>query len=171
MLPLINSLNTYFTDIPFLISTQSDSSRYLWFDWHSRWTSLEVQPSSVARYSLLGVPYSNKSFEYKTQLGDDLNESETYLIRLSRARRNYMSNWAFSPYFYQRLSNWSNLNYLNQNLYKNSLISLRLNLELVNSYWLSSDLNPTTPISTLSYSEFNSPGRSNFRPNTFFSRL
>jgi len=29
MLPLINSLNTYFTDIPFLISTQSDSSRYL----------------------------------------------------------------------------------------------------------------------------------------------
>jgi hypothetical protein len=29
MLPLINSLNTYFTDIPFLISSQSDSSRYL----------------------------------------------------------------------------------------------------------------------------------------------
>jgi|TARA_B110000305_G_C19288209_1_gene562804 hypothetical protein len=29
MLPLINSLNTYFTDIPFLISNQSDSSRYL----------------------------------------------------------------------------------------------------------------------------------------------
>jgi hypothetical protein len=29
MLPLINSLNIYFTDIPFLISNQSDSSRYL----------------------------------------------------------------------------------------------------------------------------------------------
>lgn len=26
------SLNTYFADIPFLISTQSDPSRYLWFD-------------------------------------------------------------------------------------------------------------------------------------------
>jgi hypothetical protein len=29
MLPLINSLNIYFTDIPFLISAQSDSSRHL----------------------------------------------------------------------------------------------------------------------------------------------
>jgi len=31
-----NNMNTYFTNLPFLISTQSDSSRYLWFDWQSR---------------------------------------------------------------------------------------------------------------------------------------
>jgi hypothetical protein len=29
ILPLMNSMNIYFSDIPFLISTQSDSSRYL----------------------------------------------------------------------------------------------------------------------------------------------
>jgi hypothetical protein len=52
---------------------------------------MEVQPSSVARYSLLGVPYTNKSFEYTTGTGDEINESEVYLIRLARARKNYLT--------------------------------------------------------------------------------
>lgn len=30
--PLFNSLNIYFANIPFLLSTQSDASRYMWFD-------------------------------------------------------------------------------------------------------------------------------------------
>ena len=51
-----------------------------------------MQPSSVARYSLSGVPYFNKSYEYDTQKGDELNESENYVNRLSRARKNYMPN-------------------------------------------------------------------------------
>jgi hypothetical protein len=164
----MNSMNIYFSDIPFLISTQSDSSRYLWFDWHSRWSSLEIQPSSVARYSLIGLPYSNKNFEFKTQLGDDLNESETYLIRLSRARKNYLANWAFSPYFYQRLSNWTNLDSLFNNFYKNSLVNLRLNLELTNLYWVNLDLNSLNSGSSLSYSGQNTAGRSAWKPNTFF---
>jgi hypothetical protein len=53
---------------------------------------MEISASSVSRYSLLGLPYSNKSFEYFTGLGDDLNESETYLNKLSKARKNYGSN-------------------------------------------------------------------------------
>jgi hypothetical protein len=70
---------------------------------------MEISASSVSRYSLLGVPYSNKSFEYFTGLGDDLNESETYLTKLSKARKNYGSNWAFSPYFFSRVGNWYNV--------------------------------------------------------------
>lgn len=46
----------------------------------------------MARYSLSGVPYFNKSYEYDTQKGDELNESENYVNRLSRARKNYMPN-------------------------------------------------------------------------------
>jgi hypothetical protein len=53
---------------------------------------MEISASSVSRYSLLGLPYSNKSFEYFTVLGDDLNDSDTYLIKLSKARKNYGSN-------------------------------------------------------------------------------
>jgi len=53
---------------------------------------MEIQPSSISRYSLLGVPYSNKTFEYTTQVGDEINDSENYLNRIARARKNYMSN-------------------------------------------------------------------------------
>jgi len=65
---------------------------------------MEVQPSSVARYSLLGVPYTNKSFEYTTQLGDEINESEVYLTRLARSRKNFMTTWAYTPFLYTRLA-------------------------------------------------------------------
>jgi hypothetical protein len=66
---------------------------------------MEVAASSPSRYSLLGLPYSSKNFEYSTNIGDELSESETYLLKLSKARKNYMSNWAFTPYFYSRVSN------------------------------------------------------------------
>jgi hypothetical protein len=51
-----------------------------------------VQPSSIAKYSLAGLPYLTKTFEYSTQSGDELNDSENYLTKLSRVRRNYMPN-------------------------------------------------------------------------------
>ena len=56
---LTNTLNIPFLDIPFLISLKSDASRYLWFDWQAKWSTIEIQPSSAARYSLTGVPYLN----------------------------------------------------------------------------------------------------------------
>jgi hypothetical protein len=51
-----------------------------------------VQPSSIAKYSLAGVPYFNKVFEYSTQLGEELNDAENYLVKLSKSRKNYMPN-------------------------------------------------------------------------------
>lgn len=73
---------------------------------------MEVQPSSIAKYSLAGLPYFSKTFEHSTQSGEELNESENYLTKLSRARKNYMPNWAYSPYFYNKMSNWYNYNNL-----------------------------------------------------------
>ena len=46
----------------------------------------------MARFSLLGVPYSTKSFEYSTSIGDEINDSENYLVRLARSRKNYITN-------------------------------------------------------------------------------
>jgi len=53
---------------------------------------MEVQPSSIARYSLSGVPYSNKSSEYNSQESEEFNDSENYLNRLCRARKNYFTS-------------------------------------------------------------------------------
>ena len=163
---VINSLNIYFSDIPFLLSNQSDSSRHLWFDWHSRWNSIEVQPSSVARYSLLGVPYLNKSFEYTTKLGDTLNDSENYLLRLSKARKNYMSNWSLSPFFHSRISNWYTNNTFLSNLWDNQTGGLRISLELSHTYWTNNSFFLNTTELTPSFSQINTPGRSSWQPNT-----
>jgi len=96
---------------------------------------MEVSASSVSRYSLLGLPYSNKSFEYFTGLGDDLNDSETYLTKLGKARKNYGSNWAFTPYFFSRVSNWYAQDYSTENtslLFNN--FSTRIFLKKSHSY-------------------------------------
>jgi len=52
----------------------------------------EVQPSSVAKYSTLGVPYSRKHFDFGAGTGDVAQDVETYFTRLTRLRKNYISN-------------------------------------------------------------------------------
>ncbi len=101
-----NSLNFYFYDFPFLLALKSDASRYLWFDWFSKWGFYEVQPSSSSRYAIYGMPYYAKNFEFNTAGSEMLNESETYFLRLSRARRNYLPNWVYTPYFYAKNTSW-----------------------------------------------------------------
>jgi len=96
---------------------------------------MEISASSVSRYSLLGLPYSNKSFEYFTGLGDDLNDSETYLTKLGKARKNYGSNWAFTPYFFSRVTSWYNLSLVNENTYSNyNNLSVRASLQSSYNY-------------------------------------
>jgi hypothetical protein len=162
-----NSLNTYFIDIPFLLSMKSDPSRYLWFDWQSRWSSIEIQPSSTARYSLLGLPYVSKSFEYSTGAGDEINDSENYLIKLARARKNYLSNWARTPYFYSRIANWYQTPKKLQSLFThNSLLTLKVSLRNAHTYW--DDISYSgfvTSKSTPSLSGVNTPLRSSWRPS------
>jgi hypothetical protein len=38
------------------------------------------------------MPYFSKNFEFSTLGSESLNESETYLLRIARARRNYLPN-------------------------------------------------------------------------------
>jgi len=38
------------------------------------------------------MPYFNKSFDFAAYATDALTETENYLLRLSRARKNYLPN-------------------------------------------------------------------------------
>jgi hypothetical protein len=139
---------------------KSDPSRYLWFDWQSRWATTEVQASSLARFSYTGVPYVKKSSEFDTQSGDELDESENYLNRLARARKNYPSSWAFTPYFYARSSSWYKKNNVELTSYE-SLQSTKALLAISGDYWSSKSLIPSN--STLFFptnSAVATPGRS-----------
>lgn len=132
-----SSLNFYFYDFPFLLALKSDASRYLWFDWFSKWGLYEVQPSSSSRYAIYGMPYFSKPFDFITTGNETFNESETYFLRLSRSRRNYMPNWIYTPYFYARNVSWykNNLLYdiINQN--SNPLTATQNLLNSMNWYW------------------------------------
>jgi len=152
----------YLIDLPFLVSKISDPSRYLWFDWQSRWSSIEIEPSSISRYSLAGVPYITKMYEYSTNVGEDINDSENYFIRLSRARKNYLTNWASIPYFYSRTTNWNQITELSENLYKEPNIdTLKSLLSTTLIYWNSkSYLNLENNKLTPSISGIALPGRS-----------
>jgi hypothetical protein len=51
-----------------------------------------VQPSSIARFSLINIPYFSKKTEVPGHVSDIFSESENYFTKISRARRNYMPN-------------------------------------------------------------------------------
>ena len=123
---------------------------------------MEIQPSSTARYSLLGLPYTSKSFEYSTGAGDEINDSENYLIKLARARKNYLSNWARTPYFYTRISNWYKTPVQLQSLFTHgSLSELKSSLVNAHTYWTSNEyLGFTTSQSTPTSSGVNTAVRS-----------
>lgn len=106
-----DGLNFYFFDFPFLLSLKSDSSRYIWFDWYAKWGFYEVQPSSSSRFSIAGVPYFSKNFEFNASSNDAFGETETYLTRIAKARKNYLPNWSYTPYFYVKNNFWYKNNY------------------------------------------------------------
>ena len=140
MLELFNNLyasagvvNYQFFDFPFLLSAKSDMSRYMWFDWYAKWGLVEAQSSSVSRYSTLGVPYIRKPFDYNVETSDPISETETYLTRISRSRKNYLPNWTYTPYIFARSNSWTtpNLTYLRNSL---SYPTLRFVLNKAKSY-------------------------------------
>jgi hypothetical protein len=143
------SLNFYFFDFPFLMSLKSDSSRYLWFDWYSKWGFYEIQPSSSSRYAIHGMPYFSKNFEYNSTNNENLNETETYLIRLSKSRRNYLPNWAYSPYFYSKNNFW----YKNYIIFNNKNFTISSKNSLINTKYLLTSMNWYT--NTFYFFDFN----------------
>jgi hypothetical protein len=135
-----DGLNFYFFDFPFLMSLKSDAARYIWFDWYAKWGFYEIQPSSSSRFSIAGVPYFSKNFEFNANSNDTFNETETYLTRISKARKNYLSNWGQAPYFFAKNNFWyknDNFFYLSQNI-NNSLSGTKFFLSNMCWYWTNS---------------------------------
>jgi len=52
------------------------------------------------------MPYFNKNFEFNTQIGEILTESETYFLRIAKARKNYLPNWTYTPLLYDKSVIW-----------------------------------------------------------------
>lgn len=166
---LQDSLNSPMYDFPFLLARTSDTTRFTWIDWFAKWKHIEVQPSSVSRYSTLGVPYMRKPFDFNSTTGDKFQDTETYFTRVARSRRNYLTNWSYSPYFYNRTYVWNSLTafkseFLNPS---NSLDSVRALTSSMDWYWtsISYDLENQNHVN-YSSSGNDVYGKSTWRPRT-----
>ena len=169
---LIDSLNTPMYDFPFLLARTSDTTRFTWIDWFAKWKYMEVQPSSVARYSALGAPYLRKPFDFNANTGDKFQDTESYFTRVSRSRRNYLTNWAYSPFMYNRAYVWnakSDFESFFLNPYS-TLDSAHLASKGMSWYWQSSSFIPnTTADMTYSSSGNDVYGKSTWRPKSSIS--
>ena len=103
-----NSLNSYFFDFPFLVSQLSTPSRFIWFDWYTRWSRLDIQPASDASKStLIGSQRVTKLYQLPNEEAQDLGDHESYLIRNQRYRRNHLPIWLYNVSSYTKAAVWT----------------------------------------------------------------
>ena len=165
---LIDAINTPMYDFPFLLARTSDTMRFTWVDWFSSWKHIEVQPSSVSRYSTLGVPYLRKPFDFNSNTGDKFQDTELYFTRVARSRRNYLTNWSYSPYMYNRAYLWNNASLLDSLFLdlKSSASSSKASCVAMGWYWSSAQFSDNG-YTALNFSSSGNDvyGKSTWRPN------
>ena len=134
---LMDSLNTPMYDFPFMLARTSDTMRFTWVDWFAKWKHMEVQPSSVSRYSTLGVPYLRKPFDFNSTTGDKFQDTELYFTRVARSRRNYLTNWSYSPFLYNRAYVWNSESRFDSAFLNSfeSLSSAKIACDWMSWYW------------------------------------
>lgn len=166
---LMDSLNTPMYDFPFLLSRTSDLVRFTWIDWFAKWKHIEIQPSSISRYSTIGVPYMRKPYDFNANVGDKFQETESYFIRVARSRRNYLTNWSYTPFMYTRSYVWNAESNFDAALLHNfqSLSSSKFSCDFMTWYWKSpNQLTNSSSVVNYSSSGLNEYNKSTWRPRS-----
>lgn len=87
---LSNSLNTYFYEFPFLEGLTNDPTRHVFFDAFVKFAQQEVSGSSVSKYTIVGVPFYKKKYDFNVKQGKQLAETELYFSRIATSRKSYL---------------------------------------------------------------------------------
>lgn len=87
---LSNSLNYYFYEFPFLEGVTNDPTRHVWFDGYIKYAQREVGGSSVSKYTIVGVPFYKKKYDFNVKQGKQMADTELYFTRIATARKNYL---------------------------------------------------------------------------------
>jgi hypothetical protein len=87
---LSNSLNFYFFEFPFLDGVTNDPTRHVWFDTFIKYAQREVSGSSVSKYTIAGVPFFKKKFDFNLKKGKQLADTDLYFTRIAVSRKNYL---------------------------------------------------------------------------------
>lgn len=98
-------------------------------------------------------------------MADQISDTETYLLKLAKARKTFSSDWSLSPYVYNRITQWYLTNPLISSTFDQYTISnSRLTLRLLYNYWDSSLTTQLPHRSTPASAGVNTPGRSSIKP-------
>jgi heme/copper-type cytochrome/quinol oxidase subunit 2 len=161
---LSNSLNFYFFEFPFLDGVTNDPTRHVWFDTFIKYAQREVSGSSVSKYTIAGVPFFKKKFDFNLKKGRQLADTDLYFTRIAVSRKNYVPVWVYTPYLYTRSKVWYNDNKMKL-LYSSNikdLFKLRFNLYQTSWYWSNPTFSKTT--STTFTPSFSHSYKSSHRP-------
>ena len=77
-----------------------------------------------------------KPYDFNSATGDKIQDTESYFTRVARSRRNYLTNWSYSPFMYNRSYVWNAESSLNFSFLQptSSLSSTKYTLDLMGWY-------------------------------------
>lgn len=139
---VINSnLNFYSNPFPFSLSSESDISRYTWFDWYSLKSLRVTKAIDTSVFNLYGAKQFNFSFS-KNPTSTLVNRLDNFFVKYTHARKLYLPINVYAPYFYDKYNDWIKFNAiklmkLNSNFNNfNKVASFEKSLILSNWIWL-----------------------------------
>lgn len=101
--------NNFSNIFPFLVSTESDIIRYIWFDWYTIRSCIITKSIDTSLYNLNGALNLNYNYTKKTVF-NLINKTENFFIKYMHARKLYIPLFVYSPYYYNQILKINNFN-------------------------------------------------------------
>lgn len=98
-------LNYFLLPFPFSLSSESDVSRYTWFDWYSLQSSRVTKAIDTSVFNLHGSKQYNFTFT-KDPKAALINKIDNFFIKYTHARKLYLPINLVTPYFYSKYRDW-----------------------------------------------------------------
>lgn len=86
---------------PFTVAFESDSIRYIWFDWYSLRNSIVTKALDTSVFNLNASRNYDYTFVDSLEASKLTNTLENYFLKYSNARKFYLQSTTYEPFFYK----------------------------------------------------------------------
>lgn len=102
----LKNLTSY--ELPFSLSSESDSFKYNWIDWYIPYSKRESKFIDITQYNLNGSKLFFNKYDYYYNDINELNLLDNYYTRLLNNKKNFINSFNYVPFLL--LKNNNNLN-------------------------------------------------------------
>lgn len=85
-------------ELPFSVSSESDSFKYNWIDWYVPYTKRESKFIDITQYNLNGSKLFFNKYDYYYNDVNELNILDNYYTRLLNNKKNYINSFNYTPF-------------------------------------------------------------------------